>query len=86
VRNPAASQIEAAEEATPESTLIAVGSRTPGVVQRLRLGSVSTKVLRAARRPVLVAPQIAPQHQYRRATRGGVGPAAGSEIRRGPGA
>jgi nucleotide-binding universal stress UspA family protein len=54
VGDPAASLIEAAEEAAPESTLIAVGSRGLGVVQRLRLGSVSTKVLRASRGPVLV--------------------------------
>jgi nucleotide-binding universal stress UspA family protein len=54
VGDPAASLIEAAEEAAPESTLIAVGSRGLGVVQRLRLGSVSTKVLRASSGPVLV--------------------------------
>ena len=54
VRNPAASLIEAAEEANPERTFIAVGSRALGVVQRLRLGNVSTKVLRASKGPVLV--------------------------------
>ncbi len=55
VGNPAASLIEAAEEeGVPESTLIAVGSRGLGAVQRLLLGSVSTKVLRASRGPVLV--------------------------------
>ncbi len=54
VGDPAASLIEAAEEGAPESTLIAVGSRGLGAVQRLWLGSVSTKVLRASRGPVLV--------------------------------
>ena len=51
---PAASLIEAAEEGAPERTLIAVGSRGLGAVQRLRVGSVSTKVLRASREPVLI--------------------------------
>lgn len=55
VGDPAAALIEAAEEATPESTLITLGSRGLGAMQRLRLGSVSTKILRAARGPVLVA-------------------------------
>ena len=54
--NPAASLIEAAEEATLERKLIAVGSRALGAVQQLWLGSVSTKALMAARGPVLVAP------------------------------
>ena len=54
VEDPAASLIEAAEEDAPEGTLIAVGSRGLGAMQRLRLGSVSTKVLRAAKGPVLV--------------------------------
>ena len=49
--------LEAAEEEDePEKTLLAVGSRGLGPVQRVRLGSVSTKVLRAARGPVLVYP------------------------------
>jgi nucleotide-binding universal stress UspA family protein len=39
-----------------ESALIAVGSRGFGAIGRARLGSVSTKVLRAARGPVLVYP------------------------------
>jgi nucleotide-binding universal stress UspA family protein len=38
------------------STLVAVGSRGLGPIRRARLGSVSTKVLRAARGPVLVCP------------------------------
>jgi nucleotide-binding universal stress UspA family protein len=54
VGDPAASLIEAAEEAAPQRALIAVGSRGLDAVQRLRLGSVSTKVLRAFRGPVLV--------------------------------
>lgn len=37
-------------------TLVAVGSRGQGPVSRLRLGSVSTKIVRAARSPVLVYP------------------------------
>lgn len=54
VGDAAACLIEAAEEAAPERALIAVGSRGLGSVQRLRVGSVSTKVLRASRGPVLV--------------------------------
>lgn len=41
-----------------ESTLVAVGSRGLSAVGRGRLGSVSTKVLRAARGPVLVHPPL----------------------------
>lgn len=37
--------------------LIVVGSRGLGAVGRVRLGSVSTNVLRAARGPVLVYPE-----------------------------
>lgn len=56
---PAASLLEAAEEeGAPETTLIAVGSRGLEPMQRMRLGSVSTKVLRAARGPVLVYPHL----------------------------
>jgi nucleotide-binding universal stress UspA family protein len=54
VGDPAACLIEAADEDAPERTLIAVGSRGLGAVQRLRVGSVSTKVLRASRGPVLI--------------------------------
>ena len=54
VGDPAVSLIEAAEEAAPQRALIAVGSRGLDAMQRLRLGSVSTKVLRASRGPVLV--------------------------------
>lgn len=53
--DPAAAILEVAEEGeTP--TLIAVGSRGLGMIQRIRLGSVSTKVMRAALNPVLVYP------------------------------
>jgi nucleotide-binding universal stress UspA family protein len=43
-------------EADGEKILAAVGSRGLGPVRRMRLGSVSTKVLRAAKGPVLVYP------------------------------
>jgi nucleotide-binding universal stress UspA family protein len=52
----AASLLEAAEEDVPERTLLAVGSRDLGVIGRMRLGSVSTKVVHAAKGPVLVHP------------------------------
>ena len=45
-----------AEEQEEEKTIIAVGSRGLGAAKRLMLGSVSTKVLRAARGPVLICP------------------------------
>ena len=48
--------LEEAKEHDESRTLIAVGSRGLGPARRLRLGSVSTKVLRAARGPVLVCP------------------------------
>jgi nucleotide-binding universal stress UspA family protein len=51
----AASLVEAEEEA-PERTLVAVGSRGLGAIGRMRLGSVSTKVVHAAKGPVLVHP------------------------------
>ena len=47
--------LEAAEEGEGPP-LIAVGRRGLGPLERLRLGSVSTKVLRAAMGPVLVSP------------------------------
>lgn len=52
----AAHLLTAAEEQTPERTLLAVGSRGLGAIGRMRLGSVSTKVLHAAEGPVLVHP------------------------------
>jgi nucleotide-binding universal stress UspA family protein len=42
---------------TGEPTLISVGSRGLGRVQRARVGSVSTKVVRAAEGPVLIHPR-----------------------------
>ncbi len=45
---------EAAGAGVP--SLISVGSRGLGAVQRVRVGSVSTKVVRAAEGPVLVYP------------------------------
>jgi nucleotide-binding universal stress UspA family protein len=56
VGDTAASLLEAAEEDAPERTLLAVGSRDLGVIGRIRLGSVSTKVVHAAKGPVLVHP------------------------------
>jgi nucleotide-binding universal stress UspA family protein len=50
----AAALLEKAREADEDRALIAVGSRGLGLARRLRLGSVSTKVLRAASGPVLV--------------------------------
>ena len=53
---PASAILETAqEEEVP--TLIEVGSRGLGPIGRVRLGSVSTKVVRAARGPVLVYPR-----------------------------
>lgn len=53
--DPAAAIVDAAESADP--ALIVVGSRGLGALARLRLGSVSTKVLHAAAGPVLIVPQ-----------------------------
>lgn len=50
--------VETARGRKAENTLIAVGSRGLGPVKRLRMGSVSTKVLRAAEGPVLVSPAL----------------------------
>ena len=53
----AAELLEAAEEENvPEKVFIAVGSRGLGTIQRMRLGSVSTKVLYAAKGHVLIYP------------------------------
>jgi nucleotide-binding universal stress UspA family protein len=49
--------IETAQEGE-EPTLVAVGSRGLGLVGRLRLGSVSTKVVRAGLGAVLVYPPV----------------------------
>ena len=52
----AAALLLATAEQGPQPALIAVGTRGLGTLQRLRLGSVSSKVLRAAHGPVLVYP------------------------------
>src|SRR5918999_327945 len=59
VAEAASSLLEAAEKDAPERTLLTVGSRDLGVIRRMRLGSVSTKVVHAAKGPVLVHP---PRH------------------------
>jgi nucleotide-binding universal stress UspA family protein len=46
--------LQVAEEGEERKSLLAVGSRGLGAVDRARLGSVSTNVLRAARGPVLI--------------------------------
>jgi nucleotide-binding universal stress UspA family protein len=46
----------AEEKDEPETTLLAVGSRGLGAAKRVMLGSVSTKILRVARGPVLICP------------------------------
>jgi nucleotide-binding universal stress UspA family protein len=56
VGDAAASLLEAAEEDAPQRTLLAVGSRGLGAIGRMRLGSVSTKVVHAAKGPILVHP------------------------------
>jgi nucleotide-binding universal stress UspA family protein len=55
--DPAVSLLRAAEEGAAEKALIGVGSRGLGAVRRMRLGSVSTKVLHVARGAVLVYPR-----------------------------
>lgn len=55
--DPASSLLRATEEGTAEQTLVGVGSRGLGAVRRVRLGSVSTKVLHAAKGPVLIYPR-----------------------------
>jgi nucleotide-binding universal stress UspA family protein len=56
VGEPARALLEAAGE-DAERTLLAVGSRGLDVTRRIRLGSVSTKVLHAAQGPVLIYPR-----------------------------
>jgi nucleotide-binding universal stress UspA family protein len=56
IGDPAAVLLSAAREDVAERTLVAVGSRGISPVQRVRLGSVSTKVLHAAEGPILVYP------------------------------
>src|SRR5215203_4638003 len=55
--DPALALLVAAEEGDGEKTLLAVGSRGHhGFIERARLGSVSTNVLRVAAGPVLIYP------------------------------
>jgi nucleotide-binding universal stress UspA family protein len=54
---PAAVILEAAQQETPPP-VTAVGSRGIAGIRRTRLGSVSTKVVTAARGPVLVCPHV----------------------------
>lgn len=56
VGDPVDDLLHAAEEHAADKTLISVGSRGLGRIQRLRLGSVSTRVLRTAHGPVLIHP------------------------------
>ena len=64
--DPAARILEAAEEGdASEKTLVAIGSRGLGTMRRMRLGSVSTKVLRAAKGPVLIHPYPGDVHEQR---------------------
>lgn len=58
VGDPAGCILEAAREGAEEKTLLAVGSRGLDTMRRLRLGSVSTKVLHAAKGPVLIHPSL----------------------------
>lgn len=51
--------LETAHGRNGESALLAVGSRGLGPIKRFRMGSVSTKILRAAEGPVLVYPSEA---------------------------
>lgn len=55
--DPAEAVLATAEDGG-ERALVAVGHRGLGMLGRMRLGSVSTKVLRAARGPVLVHPHL----------------------------
>jgi nucleotide-binding universal stress UspA family protein len=52
----AACLLESGEEDAPERTLLTMGSRGLDAIGRMRLGSTSTKVLHAAKGPVLVYP------------------------------
>ncbi len=55
VDEPAVGILDAAES-DGRAALIAMGTRGAGAMARMRLGSVSTKVLRAAHAPVLITP------------------------------
>ena len=53
---PTLAMLPVAEEKEEERTLLAVGSRGLGAGRRVMLGSISTKILRVARGPVLICP------------------------------
>ena len=57
--------LEVAREGGEKRVLIGVCSRGLGPLKRLRLGSVSTKVLKAARGPVLICPHGRTKEAYR---------------------
>ena len=61
VGDPATVLLESAGEDAAEGALVAVGSRGHGAARRLRLGSVSTKVVHAAEGPVLINPPDKPR-------------------------
>lgn len=54
---PALAVLSVARQKKSQSTLLAVGSRGLGAPKRMILGSVSTRVLREAEGPVLIAPR-----------------------------
>lgn len=54
--DPARALLKVAEEGDESKTLLAVGSRGLGTISRIRLGSVSTNVLRVSHGPVLICP------------------------------
>lgn len=58
VGDAAAEILEAAAQESPQSTLIVAGSRGLGRIGRMRLGSVSTKLLHAAHGPILIHPPL----------------------------
>jgi nucleotide-binding universal stress UspA family protein len=58
VGDPADELLEAAGDGEEERVLVVVGSRGLDAMQRIRLGSVSTKIFHAARGPILVHPRL----------------------------
>ena len=58
VGDAAAEILRAASHESPQNTLIVAGSRGLGRIGRMRLGSVSTKLLHAALGPILIHPPL----------------------------
>lgn len=58
VGDAAAEILQAASHESPQNTLITAGSRGLGRIGRMRLGSVSTKLLHAALGPILIHPPL----------------------------